>query len=182
MNITGALTEADMPQYEGLIDIWCPSSSRIGWEFWRDKRTWTYASSSNKGRSPTGHYRYKLWKSFSEGCEGNGFWVYTDDRDLWDDYAGAPSFSVVYDGPDGVVSSKRWDAYRAGVEDYEICKMLNDAVVAAKAAGKGDTADVKAAETALDQWVQQVLDNKDDPMIAEQAHQELLKHLVKVSG
>jgi hypothetical protein len=73
MNITGDLTEADMPQYEGLIDIWCPSSSRIGWEFWRDKRTWTYASSSNKGRSPTGHYRYKLWKSFSDGCEGNGF-------------------------------------------------------------------------------------------------------------
>ena len=179
-NVTGDNTEDSVAELEGLIDIWCPAGAKLGWDFWKDKRTWTYASSSNKGRSPTGHYRYKLWKSFSEGCEGNGFWVYTDDRDLWDDYAGAPSFSVVYDGPDGVVSSKRWDAYRAGVEDYEICKMLNDAVVAAKAAGKGDTADVKAAETALDQWVQQVLDNKDDPLVAEQAHQELLRHLIRL--
>ncbi len=51
----------------------------------------------------------------------------------------------------------------------------------AKAAGQGNTADVKAAQKALDGWVKRVLGNRDDPMVAEQAHQELLQHLVKVS-
>jgi len=181
-NVTGGLTEDSLAEFEGLIDIWCPISKKLGWDFWKGKRVWTYDSSSNKTRSPTGHYRYKLWKTFHQGCEGNGFWNYTDNLDSWDDYASVPSWGVIYDDPDDVLSSKRWEAYRAGIEDYEVCKMLNDAVVAAKAAGKGDTADIVAAEKALDQWVKRVLDNKDDPMIAEQAHQELLKHLVKVSG
>jgi hypothetical protein len=182
MNITGDITEESLAEFEHLADIWCPAGKNLVWDFWKGKRTWTYDSSSNKGRSPTGHYRYKLWKSFNDNCEGNGFWTYTDNHDTWDDYATTPGWGVIYDDPEVIVSSKRWEAYRAGIEDYEVCKMLNDAVDAAKAAGKGDTADVVAAEKALDQWVKRVLDNKDDPMVAEQAHQELLKHLVKVSG
>ncbi len=97
---------------------------------------------------------------------------------MWDDYAGTPTYSVVYDGPDGVISSKRWEAYRAGVEDYEICKMLKDAIAAAKAAGKGKTAEVKTAQESLDKWVKQVLNSIIDPMVAEQAHQAILQHLV----
>jgi len=182
MNITGGMTEASVAEFEGLADIWCPTGDKLGWDFWKDKRTWTYESSSNKGRSPTGHYRYKLWKAFNDDCEGNGFWTYTDNLDSWDDYATTPGWGVIYDDPDDIVSSKRWDAYRAGIEDYEICKMLNDAIVAAKAAGKGKTAEIETAEKALEEWVKRVLDNKDDPMVAEQAHQELLKHLVKMSG
>jgi hypothetical protein len=182
MNISSDNTEASLAVVEGLIDIWCPTSSKLGWDFWQDKRTWFYDSASDKGRSPTGHYRYKLWTAFNEDCEGNGFWTYTDNRDLWNDYAGTPTYSVVYDGPNGVVSSKRWEAYRAGVEDYELCRMLSDAVAAAEAAGRGDTAVVNAARTGLAGWVNQVLANPNDPTVAEQAHRELLTHLANVAA
>ena len=182
MTISGDNTEASLGEFDGLIDIWCPNESKLGWDFWQGKRTWFYGSSSEKGRSPTGHYRYKLWQAFKHGCVGNGFWVYTDSSDLWDDYAGTPSYSVVYDGPDGVVSSKRWEAYRAGVEDYELCKMLKDAIVAAKTAGKGDTAEIKAAQESLDKWVDQVLNKRNDPTVAEQAHRTFLEHLVGLRG
>jgi len=182
MNISSDNTEAGLAAVEGLIDIWCPTSSKLGWDFWQDKQTWFYDSASDKGRSPTGHYRYKLWRAFNEDCEGNGFWTYTDNRDLWNDYAGAPTYSVVYDGPDGVVSSKRWEAYRAGVEDYELCRMLSDAIGAAEAAGRGDTPVVNAARTGLASWVNQVLANPNDPTVAEQAHRELLTHLDNVTA
>ena len=181
-HITSDNTEAGLAGLDGLIDIWVPAGEKLGWDFWRGKQTWFYDSASDKGRSPCGHYRYKLWNAFRHGCVGNGFWVYTDDSDLWDDYAGTPSYSVVYDGPDGVISSKRWDAYRAGVEDYELCKMLSDAIATAKAAGRGDAAGVELAEKALDQWVQRVLDNRHDPLLADQAHQDLLRHLIRVRG
>ena len=132
-------------------------------------------------RSPTGHYRYKLWQAFKHGCEGNGFWVYTDGSDLWDDYAGTPTYSVVYDGPSGVISSKRWEVYRAGVENYELCKLLRDAIDAAESAGRGNAPEVKAAGRSLDQHVEAVLDNRDSTMVADQAHQILLRHLVILS-
>jgi hypothetical protein len=180
-HITSDNTEASLAAFDGLIDIWCPASDKLGWAFWQGKRTWFYDSASDKGRSPTGHFRYKLWTAFDEGCVGNGFWVYTDSADLWDDYAGTPTYSVVYDGPNGVISSKRWDAYRAGVEDYELCRMLSDAIAAAEAAGQGQTPMVIAARDSLEERVTGVLDNRDDPMVAEQAHQELLGHLANLS-
>jgi hypothetical protein len=179
-NITGNNTEDTVAELEGVIDIWCPSSKKLGWDFWKGKRVWIYDSASNKTQSPTGHYRYKLWTAFHHGCEGEGFWVYTDSLDSWNDYARVPTWGVIYEDPDDVLSSKRWDAYRAGIEDYEVCKMLNDAVVAAKAAGKGEDPNIVAAAKALEEWVQRVLDNKGDTMVAERAHQALLQHLVKL--
>ena len=182
MTISEDNTAANLAEFEGLIDIWCPAESKLGADFWLGKRTWFYGSSSEKGRSPTGHYRYKLWQAFKHGCEGNGFWVYTDGNDLWDDYAGTPTYSVVYDGPSGVISNKRWEAYRAGVEDYELCKLLGDAIDAAKSAGRGNVTEVKAAGRSLDRHLKMVLDNRDDTMVAEQAHKALLRHLVILSA
>lgn len=182
MTISGGNATSNLAEFEGLIDIWCPTESKLGGEFWQGKRTWFYGSSSEKGRSPTGHYRYKLWKAFKHGCEGNGFWVYTDGNDLWDDYAGAPTYSVVYDGPRGVISSKRWEAYRAGVEDYELCKLLGDTIDAARSSGRGNLPEVKAAERSLDRHLKIVLDNRDSTIVAEQAHQALLRRLVILSA
>ena len=101
---------------------------------------------------------------------------------MWDDYAGTPTYSVIYDGPSGVISSKRWEAYRAGVEDYELCKLLGDAIDAAKSAGRGNVTEVKAAGRSLDRHLKMVLDNRDDTMVAEQAHKALLRHLVILSA
>jgi len=183
MDITGDNTADSLKEMEPYIDIWCPVSSKANWDFWAGKRLWFYTTASNKGQDPSAYYRYQLWQAFNWGCEGHAFWVYTDRGLLWDDYAGnSPSYSIVYDGPDGVIDSKRWEAYRAGIEDYEVCRMLADAIENARQAGRGDDAEVQAAAEALDDWVQQVLDNRSDPMIAEQAHNELLGHLVSMKS
>ena len=178
LDISSDNTEAGVAEFAGLVDIWCPARGKLGWDFWQGKRTWFYESASGKGKSPTGHYRYKLWTAFDQDCSGNGFWTYTDSSDLWDDYAGTPTYSVVYDGPDGVLSSKRWEAYRAGVEDYELCNLLKNAIAASTAAGKATSAELESARESLEVWVKRVLNNRQDPLVAEQAHQALIQQLV----
>ena len=106
IDISSDNTATSITDFADAADIWCPTSDKLTWDFWLDKRTWHYDSASDKAKSPTGHYRYKLWWAFKHGATGNGFWTYTDSSDLWDDYAGSPTYSVVYDGPDGVISSK----------------------------------------------------------------------------
>ena len=160
------------------MDIWCPTSEKLGWDFWQGKQTWHYDSASDKSRSPAGHYRIKAWKSLAHGTTGNAFWTYTDNAHLWDDYAGNPSYSVVYDGPDGVISSKRWDAYRAGVEDHELGQLLKAALARARSDGATDSAQVEVAQQALDSWVERILATPHDPALAERAHQALLQQLL----
>ncbi len=181
IDISADHTAESIRQFADAADIWCPSSEKLEWDIWKGKRTWYYDSASDKSRSPTGHYRYKLWRAFKHGATGNGFWTYTDSSHLWDDYAGSPTYSVVYDGPDGVVSSKRWEAYRAGVEDYELCRMLQQAIVAAANSGDATAAKREAAQKSLEQWMAKVLTQRDDVSVADQAHQELLSHLLKLT-
>ena len=181
IDISSDNTAESIAKYDGAADIWCPSSEKLEWSFWKDKRPWFYDSASDKGRSPSGHYRYKLWLGVRHRAAGNGFWTYTDSSNLWDDYAGSPTYSVVYDGPDGVISSKRWEAYRAGVEDFELCRLLRKTMTA-KARQDGQTPTVIAAGTLLNQWVQRVLKNRHDPTTADRAHNELLKMLVRLSS
>lgn len=180
IDISSDNTAESITKSGGAADIWCPSSENLKWSFWKGKRTWFYDSASDKGRSPTGHYRHKLWVAAKHGATGNGFWTYTDSSNLWDDYAGSPTYSVVYDGPTGVISSKRWEAYRAGVEDYELCRMLTRAISGRAVNGKQSETG-RAAKTTLEKWIQRVLENRDDPSIAFQAHNELLKLLGQLS-
>ena len=178
LDISSDNTAASLAAYENCVDIWCPTSEKLGWEFWQGKHTWHYDSASDKSRSPAGHYRSKAWKSLAHGTTGNAFWTYTDNSHLWDDYAGNPTYSVVYDGPDGVVSSKRWDAYRAGVEDYELGQLLKAAIARTQSAGEADAARALVAQQALDSWIEQILAAPHDPALAERAHQALLQQLL----
>lgn len=181
MDVTGDNTPESVAEMEPYIDIWCPVFRKADWDVWEGKRLWFYSTGSNKGHSPTGYYRYQLWQAVNWGCEGHAFWAYTDDTPLWDDYAGSsPSYSVVYDGEDGVVDSKRWEAYRAGIEDYEICRMLSDAIDVAQDEGRADDPEVRAASAALAEWVDRVLEALSDPQMADRAHDELLDHLVRL--
>jgi hypothetical protein len=53
---------------------------------------------------------------------GGGYWVYSS-KDYW-----IPShdseYGVVYPGPQGPVTTKRWEASREGSQDYELLVML----------------------------------------------------------
>ncbi len=182
IDITGDNTEESISRYPDLADLWCPASEKVHWDFWKGKKYWHYDSSSDKSKSPTAHYRHKLWQAFQVGASGNAFWCYTDDADPWDDYAGTPSYGVVYDNAEGkIISSKRLEAYRAGIEDYQLCWMLRSAVKAARKEGLSEHPDVQTAEKKLNDYLSRLKELRHDDSWAERAHVELLEMLEAIT-
>ena len=90
-------------------------------------------------------------------------WVYTDSRaTTLSDYTSGVSYAMVYGGEQGMIGSKRWDAWRQGIADYEYLQMLTDAVAAAKAANRAPEA-VARAEAILTDGVAEVIG--EDPYL-----------------
>jgi len=88
------------------------------------KEVWSYAAGGGKKADPFRGYRLQAWRAFKYGATGIGFWAYADTGSsgtAWDDSDGnRPDYAVVYEGENSIVSSKRWEAWREGVEDYEL--------------------------------------------------------------
>jgi len=60
--------------------------------------------------------------------------------------------------------------------------MLRATIVTAKKAGKVQAAKIMSSQRALDRLVDKVLKRRDDPMVAERAHQELLRQVRVLTG
>jgi hypothetical protein len=68
------------------------------------------------------------WEAFANGYTGIGFWNYADEGankklNLITDPLISPksSYSVIYDGPGKkIISSRRWEAFKLGIEDYSV--------------------------------------------------------------
>jgi len=142
---TSGTTMTSVKMLTGLIDIWCPSSElleRLGDELIPvakrvGKEVWFYdAAGGSRTLSCLGLYRWRFWYAWNLGLTGAGWWVYASGDYFWDglnptgDY-----FSTVYRAPGAVVTSKRWEVAREGIEDYEILYLLKDAVARAKKKG-----------------------------------------------
>lgn len=89
----------------------------------RKIQVWSYsAGGGGKGADPHSFYRLQAWRAFRHGVTGIGFWAYADTGTYgtaWDDFDGTrPDYAVIYEGEEGIVSSKRWEAWREGAEDY----------------------------------------------------------------
>lgn len=90
---------------------------------------WLYdAKGTAKSLSAYTYYRLMPWKAFVRGFQGAGFWAYADTGfgdnpgSAWNDFDGKnPDYAVIYDGNGtSIVSSRRWEAWRMGIEDYEL--------------------------------------------------------------
>ncbi|HOZ48684.1 MAG TPA: PQQ-binding-like beta-propeller repeat protein [Candidatus Hydrogenedentes bacterium] len=137
---TSGTTMETVRMFTGLIDIWCPSSElleRLGPELVpaahkAGKEVWFYdAAGRSKTLSCLGLYRWRFWHAWTQGFTGAGWWCYAQHGglDRWDGpNASGDFFATVYDGVDGVVSSKRWEIAREGVQDYEYLYMLREAI------------------------------------------------------
>jgi hypothetical protein len=100
------------------------------------KTVWSYETDGGgKAADPASFYRAQGWRAFLMGLNGFGFWSYADaglSGSVWDDFDDArPDFAVIYDAPNGILSSRRWEAWREGVQDYRLL------VAADRAAGSG---------------------------------------------
>jgi len=128
------------------VDIWCPMLSGVvrrpeQMNLLREtgKTVWSYTVLRGKASRPYSDCRLTLWRAFKHGAKGCGFWCYaqggswSDDR-LWDDFDDRGSdYAVIYTlngAPPGVsrsepiIPSKRWEAWREGVEDYVYLHLL----------------------------------------------------------
>ncbi len=91
----------------------------------RGKTVGSYATAGGgKAGSPGPFYRAQGWRAFASGLDGFGFWSYADtgvSGTAWNDIDDVePDYAVVYDGKGGIVTSKRWEAWREGVQDYHL--------------------------------------------------------------
>lgn len=95
---------------------------------------------------PYFYYRVSAWQCLVNNAIGEGFWCYWnyftgDGANDWNGMlSGQTSFGLVYKTDDAIISSKRWEAVREGVEDYEYFVILKDRIDQLK--GKGLKSDL----------------------------------------
>jgi glycosyl hydrolase family 123 len=121
---------SDLRNLDPLVDFWQPQISALHGplgEFYKGlrKEWWLISSpkSPAKLNSPLHEYRMLGWWAWHYGAKGVGFWSYSDTTgsSAWLDIDGYRSdFAVVYESEDGIVSSRRWEAFREGLEDYRL--------------------------------------------------------------
>ena len=133
---------------------------------------WIYACSARaKSLSPYAYYRLMAWKAFVRGYMGIGFWAYADAGwtdnygSAWDDFDGEyPDYAVIYEGEGGaIISSRRWEAWRMGIEDYELLTMYAS----------------KKGEVVAKALAREVVDNPADTGRADRIRRHIFEELAK---
>ncbi|MFA4043642.1 MAG: hypothetical protein HZRFUVUK_000420 [Candidatus Fervidibacterota bacterium] len=154
-----------------VVDVMCPN--RIIWvrnqkehdQFylaWRDKgkRLASYSCSGpSKLLDPYAYYRLQAWHCFRIGADEMFFWAFGDNafNSCWNAYLDQRNcYTPLFLAPDSVTPAKHMEAIRDGVQDYEILKMLKEALDRHKGKSKGET--VAMAEALLTDWVNKVLE------------------------
>ncbi len=158
-----------------------------------DKFLWTYTNCVPpfpQEASPYADYRLAVWRAWQKGMGGFGYWVYCY-KGHWNDYKNADgeNWSVVYlakdkDAPAGlskkelVVTSKRWEATREGVEDYVYLRLLKDKL--AKLDGKVSLELLSQGEDILADSPKSVLAGPGNTSLADAAKEKVLKVLSRL--
>ncbi len=161
-----------------VLDIFMPTTSRMNANTDQllellaspGHTGWKYDSISSPARDPHRWYRLSHWDAWNWGLEADGKWVYLDNnhgRDVWNDYD-TTVWGMAYPGVDAPIPSKRWEAWRDGIEDYELMQQLAQA---AEATGDPVLIDL------LDVVPQAVLDNPDDSAVLEALRLTILQAL-----
>jgi hypothetical protein len=138
LTLGGRSTLDDMKAAAPYVDIWDPSVGHLKqddeMQFLRGtgKPIWFYNNYIPRKYADALSARLQPWIVRANDLQGCGFWAY--DRfvgDAWDDddMRGLewPKYSdcmMVYPGTEGPIPTRRWEAFREGVEDYEYTRLL----------------------------------------------------------
>jgi hypothetical protein len=192
----------EFKRFRELIDVWCLQDSHCeshpGWfETIKGfgKELWTYEClRPMKAKEPYSYYRLLPWHAFKWGMTGAGFWIYYYGLGFgpgavpWDDTLRPHGFSgVVYGAKatpvselgENIVPSRRWEAWREGVEDYQYLYELQQEI---DKIGKKNPQAAKTAQRVLDSQVDRVLSNQDDSKIVYDAREILSDTLIKLTN
>ncbi len=132
---SGRTSIDDLQRLNTLVDIWQPNLIFLRehahtWFPQLNKSWWLYGNpqSPAKSSSPLHQYRFLAWWSWMFGASGVGFWSYSDTNgsSAWNDLDGKnPDWAVVYEAENSIVSSRRWEAFREGLEDYSLLSAVD---------------------------------------------------------
>jgi len=148
-------------EFKDLIDIWQPQvdvlkhdRELVKWFRENAKAFWFYeAPGPGKELLPLGHYRTRPWLAWYFGATGSGFWVYKD-LDMWWPLD-SEGYGAVYQSDGDVITSRRWEAVRDGVEDWRVLYVLREEIEKARASGRTGAAD--AAQALSDEAVEAII-------------------------
>ncbi len=155
---------------------------------------WTYANNPDwqpEESSPYSFYRLAAWRAWNEGMGGFGYWIYSYSG-RWNSYkvdAIEPNFPVVYDSslpdaPQGmtrkerVVTGKRWEATREGVEDIAYLEMLRRAVESPGASSSAE----RSGRELLEKLPAKLIARPDDSGPVDAAKEAVLRALSKLGA
>ncbi len=162
-NPAGGATADMLETLKDLVDIWCPdmhlfraNPSTLEPIFRSGKEWWHYeAPGDQRNLSPLGFYRMQAWVAFRHGMQGAGYWVHSYDPYWFAEAGRASEYGSVY-LTDGIpIATRRWEATRDGIEDFELLSMLRDA------ARHADNEWKATAERLLDEAVTFVTQNQE---------------------
>ncbi|MFB6457677.1 hypothetical protein ACE38W_20580 [Chitinophaga sp. Hz27] len=128
------------------------------------RKIWIY-DTKNKTMPPYTSFRLMAWEAFYKGYGGIGFWNFADiptGGSAWNDFKGKyEPYNAVYDYKNTFINSRRWEAFRLGMEDYYILSMYAQ----------------KHGLNAAKELSRKVLSNPDDINMADATRNTLLNGL-----
>ena len=125
-----------------------------------------------KSQDVNDYHRLKPWYAASLDLDGVFYWAYNSWRgDPWNDYDGVPEASgvfysdcgAVYNGIDGPITSRRWEASREGIEDWQLIRLVEN--IAAQKSVKSD----------IDQIVLNVISQPDSNTFADKGREKIME-------
>ncbi|MFB3894810.1 MAG: glycoside hydrolase domain-containing protein [bacterium] len=180
----GAQDSDEVNRMAPYVDVWIPHLDSLLQSTEKDrlvallkstgKPVWCYTCRINMIEQPVlDYYRLKPWYAYQLGFNGVCFWAYNSWRgDPWNDFdaTNIDRFSdngVIYSGDHGPITSRRWEAFRAGIQDYQYLDMLQQLIKLAKeestVQGNDNLAKLAIeANGVLNEAVNQVLTKKDE--------------------
>ncbi|MFH1614830.1 MAG: hypothetical protein ABIG61_07090 [Planctomycetota bacterium] len=155
------------------VDIWCPFRSDIPamaedgrLELMRSTgQVWTYSAGYlQRAFDPYAEFRYPFWLTYRYELDGCTYWKHLGDR------VGTAYYPMDVESGITPVTSRRWEAWYSGVQDYKLLKML-EAIAEGGGPGAGD------AMSILQNAVTEVTDNPDDELQAEEQRRIIIEFL-----
>lgn len=119
---------ADIVQAEtydaiGVDKRWLPTLQRDVREPWM----YTYHGGRSRSVDLYDNYLLPAWKAVAWRLQGMGFWSFCASHygDPWDGLSkGAAGLIVIYPGMDRFIESRRWAAYREGIEGAKLASLV----------------------------------------------------------
>jgi len=185
----GAQSLDEVQQMAPYIDVWIPhlphlrsapgGGRLLAWYKQCGKPVWTYTCRINmKAQPPYEYHRLKPWFAADLGLDGVCYWAYNSWRgDPWNDFDGPiADCGVIYPGAGEPVDSRRWEASREGIEDWQILRLVQELAQGLP------TEERRRIEQDLQKRIRSVVAAPDAPDLAQSARLECIRLALDLAG